>query len=230
MIDRLNEVMEDLIDVSQMVDRGDDDFKKWYQIFISECAKYHLGEQAIKEPRHPKGLIAKLKKQHKKLHHVRNALANLPEQYLSTTWSNNFNFEPLAKFGKSPVEIFEGSLTNMHDLLSYASVSLSMNIARAVRESPNDRRTSPKTDFADGIIYLFQRANFENEISSSPTSRFADFFSLSYYVAIGEDGIFFERPVKTAIANIHSEDSSLLHPHLYAKYISAEIKLEIKEI
>lgn len=230
MTNRLNEVMEDLIEVSQLVDRGDDDFKNWHQILISECARFHLGEWAIKEPRHPKGLIAELKKQHKKLHHVRSGLANLPEQYARSTWQNHFNFEPLAKFGNSPVDIFEGFFTSVHDLLSYSSVSLSMHIAQAVRESPNDRRTSPKTDFADEMIYLFQRANYENEISSSPTSRFADFFSLSYYVATGEEGMFLERPVKTAIADIRSECGSFLHPRLYTKYISDEKQREIEEI
>lgn len=229
-VDRLNEVMGDLIESSEMIDRGDDEFENWCQILISTCVRLHLDEWAIREPRHPKGLIAELRKQHKKLQEVRISLANLPDQYVRATWSDNFNFEPLAEFEDSVVTGFTEPLSSMHNYLSYASVSLAMKIAQAVRESPADRRNSPKTDFSEEMIYLFQKADFENEINTSPTSRFADFFSLSYYVATGEDGVFLEHPVKTAIANIRAADGQIMHPHLYAKYISDEIKKEIEDV
>lgn len=227
---RLNEVMDGLIESSQMIDRGDDEFKNWCKILILDCARFHLGEWEIKEPRHPKGLIAELKKQHKKLHHVRSGLTNLPRQYALPIGLNRFNFESLAEFGNSPVEIFENSFTGVHDLLAHASVVLSMNIAQIVRETPNDRRMAPKTTFSDGMIYLFQRANFGNEIVSSPTSSFADFFSLSYYVATGEEGVFLERPVKTAIANIRWEDGQILHPYLCLSFASEKTRAEIKDL
>lgn len=134
------------------------------------------------------------------------------------------NFEPQYE------NKFSGYDNSPHGLLTNSAVALSMTIARAVREGPISRTQAPKKDFANQVIYLFQRANLENEISSSPTSKFAEFFSLAYYVASGEIGTFLETPVKTAIRELKESDGNMLHPNFLNSTVPDDILNDAEDL
>jgi len=224
---RFNEVIDQLVQSSNMLEFGDGEYELWCQELLFECRMLKENEYRLKHPRHPKGLIRHLKKCLCDLHKVRVNFLNLPDPFIRQTLWNGFNLDYL-NLEPGNENKFSGYGISPHELLSHAAVALSMTIAEAVREGKKSRARAPKTLFADQMIYLFQRANSENEVTSSPTSEFAEFFSLAYYVAEGEVGTFLETPVKAAIRALKEFDGYILHPNFLRRDVPDEILSDIE--
>lgn len=77
--ERFDEVLSQLIESSDMLDYGEEEFESWCNRLLVECRIFKHAEYQSKNPRHPKGLIRHLKKCLTDLNKVRANFGGLPD-------------------------------------------------------------------------------------------------------------------------------------------------------